>query len=198
MNDPSNLSVPQQVCSVRLIRPLPSAQDQPDPHALPGYETGCNPPHKPQARVLPCAQPHSELAQAHMHRKPEVNNVKKYASSASLDLCKPLLHPLLPADKTVHHLKPFLVPADKHWTRVQLFCCSAQSSRHNPYSPAGCIAPVLPPPAPGCTSWPLPDPTTHQGSFLLVAESILVLNSFPQCCLHWLFHPSPVICTQHF
>lgn len=68
-----------------------------------------------------------------------------------------------------------------------------RAPRTHPAQP--CRLPLLLPSS--HTSWPLPDPP-H--SFLLLAESILSLISFPQCRLLrlFLFHPSAAICPRHF
>lgn len=130
--------------------------------------------------------------------------MKKDANLVSLDLHKPLPHPLLLADKTGHLLKPFLVLDDKHQIRPWLLHRGVIAAL--PRAPNRQLAqPRRLPPLPSFLLLLLAvspglclTPTTHQCSFLLVAESILLLNSFPQCCLLWLFHLSPVICTQTF
>lgn len=83
-----------------------------------------------------------------------------------MDLHKPSVHPWLPAALTSHVLEGLLVLGDEHHIRPGHFTgdsksCCAQSSQHK--TPQAAPAPLLPPPAPCCSSWPLPDPHSSSG-----------------------------------
>lgn len=195
VNNPSKLSVPQQFALLSnqttpvCPKPTWSTRSSRLWNVL-----------QPPAQTFPAhvPQPDSKLAQVHVQWQTSVNKGKKDINQISLDLHKPLVHPWLLAAQTSHLLEVFLVLGDKLHIRPRHFTgennsCSAQSSQHT--TPQAAPAPLLPPPAPCCSSWPLPDPHSSSG---LTAPALWV-NPFPELFPSMLspLDLSPLSCYLH-